>query len=258
MENSEYKIMFDLENSYWWFLGKQFLVKNMLKSLRFDRFKGERILDLGSGTGMILKVLEDYGVCCGAEISQEAISFLRKRQLNRVVCTDVNGPLPFKDNSFSLITCLDVLEHLDGDSFLLMEMARVCRPAGYIFITVPAFQSFWSPHDIALHHRRRYTKTQMLARIKGMPCQVVKASYYNMLLSIPIMVFRKMKSALSAGNQSQSDFFLSLPGILNRILTNFFKLEIAFLRYLHFPFGVSLLVVLQKRDTGGEVQAPCR
>jgi ubiquinone/menaquinone biosynthesis C-methylase UbiE len=251
MENSEYRIMFELENSYWWFLGKQFLVKDVLTSLCFDRFKGERILDLGSGTGMMLKVLEDYGTCCGTEISQEAISFLRKRRLNRVVCTDINGPLPFKDNSFSLITCFDVLEHLDYDRFLLMEMARVCRPAGYIFITVPAFQIFWSPHDIALHHRRRYTKTQMLTRIKGMPCQVVKASYYNMLLSIPIMVLRKMKAALSTANQSQSDFFLSLPEILNRILTKFFKLEIACLKYLNFPFGVSLLVVLQKKDTGG-------
>lgn len=255
MENSEYRIMFELENSYWWFLGKQFLVKDMLRSLGFGRVKGERILDLGSGTGMMLKVLEDYGACFGTEISQEAISFLRKRDSYQVVCTDINDPLPFKDNSFSLITCFDVLEHLDYDRFLLQEMARVCRPTGYIFITVPAFKIFWSHHDIALHHRRRYTKTQMLDRIKAMPYRVVRASYYNMLLSIPIMVFRKMKAALSTTNQFQSDFFLSVPEILNRILTNFFKLEIACLRYFNFPFGVSLVMVIQKKDEEAETRA---
>ncbi len=39
MDNNEYKVMFDLESTYWWFLGKQFLVKNMVKRLGFDNPK---------------------------------------------------------------------------------------------------------------------------------------------------------------------------------------------------------------------------
>ena len=242
--------MFDLENSYWWFLGKQFLVKNVLRSLRFDRSKNERILDLGSGTGMILKVLEDYGVCCGAEISHEAISFLRKRNLNRVVCTDVNGPLPFKDNSFSLITCLDVLEHVERDRELLVEIFRVCEPGGYVFVTVPAFNFFWSSHDIALHHRRRYVRRQMLDQIRSVKGKVIKASYYNMFLSLPIAAVRKLKAMRGGTEGAKSDFFLSLPGAMNKALSSIFKLEIFLLNFVNYPFGVSLLMIARKGEKG--------
>jgi hypothetical protein len=82
-----------------------------------------------------------------------------------------------------------------------------------------------------------------------MECKLVKASYYNMVLALPIMAFRKLKSLLSGRTHYQSDFFLPLPGFLNKALATFFKLEISFLRYFEYPFGVSLLVILQK---GGE------
>jgi ubiquinone/menaquinone biosynthesis C-methylase UbiE len=250
MDHNEYRIMFDLESTYWWFLGKQFLVKNKLNTLGFGGSKGERILDLGCGTGMILKVLEEYGVCCGAEISPEAISFLKKRQLDRIICTDVNGPLPFKDNSFSLITCLDVLEHLKRDRDLMMEMFRVCVPGGYVFVTVPAFSFFWSPHDTALHHQRRYVRKQMLDHIRSVKGKVIKASYYNMFLSLPIAVVRKLKALGLGTEEAKSDFFLSLPDALNKALRVIFKLEIFLLSFVNYPFGVSLLVIARKGEKG--------
>jgi ubiquinone/menaquinone biosynthesis C-methylase UbiE len=248
MEEHEYKIMYDLEQSYWWFSGKRFLVENNLKRLGFDGLENRRILDVGSGTGIILKTLQGFGVSWGAEISREAIRFLRKRNLERLVCCDVNEPLPFRDNSFSLVTCLDVLEHVDRDGDLLMELFRVCEPGGYVFITVPAFHFFWSPHDVALHHRRRYLRGQLVNRMEGVSAKVIKASYYNTVLSLPIAIVRKLK-ALCAGNEkAKSDLFFTLPEALNRVLSAVFKLEIYFLNFVDFPFGVSLLVIASKDE----------
>ena len=251
MEKSEYEIMYNLESSYWWFLGKQFLVEDQLRRLGVDPPNRCRILDIGSGTGLNVKTLEKFGNVCGLERSSEAIRFLRRRGVRNVICSDANSTLPFRDGVFSAVTCLDVLEHLEQDEFLLTEMHRVCRPGGYIFITVPAFRIFWSPHDIALHHKRRYSKEAMLLRIKNIGCRVVKATYYNMILSIPIWLIRKLKSAASINDHSQSDFFLPLPGFLNKSLGLLFKLEITILRYFNYPFGVSLLVILQKEDEHG-------
>ena len=248
MEKSEYEIMYKLETSYWWFLGKQFLVEDQFKGLDVDPPKECRILDVGAGTGVNIRTLEKFGYVCGVERSSEAIRFLRKRGVRNVICSDANVPLPFRDRVFSAVTCLDVLEHLDQDEFLLSEMHRVCKPGGYIFITVPAFHIFWSSHDIALHHKRRYSKEEMLLRIKNLRCRVVKATYYNMILSIPIWLFRKLKSAASIKDHSESDFFLPLPGFLNKSLGLLFKLEITILRYFTYPFGVSLLVILQKEN----------
>ena len=246
MEHSEYGVMYRLEQSYWWFVGKQFLVRDQVRLLLSNRGPKQRILDIGSGTGIILKILEEVGEAFGMEMSREAIQFLKKRSLKHIVRSDADQALPFKDASFSLITCLDVLEHLDRDTALLKEMLRVCREGGYVVATVPAFNRMWSPHDSALHHRRRYTRTGLLRRVSGLNCQVIKAGYYNFMLALPILAVRKLRSLFSEKGKGQSDFFIDLPEVVNRPLSAVFKLEILGLRILRYPYGVSLLLVLQK------------
>lgn len=246
MEDAEYRVMFSLEQSYWWFLGKQHLIKGQLQKYLSTPQGNNRILDIGSGTGINLKLLGAYGEAYGTDVSREAIEFLRRRGLGRLVRADADRPLPFKDHSFSLITCLDVLEHLERDRGLLKEMLRVCREGGRILITVPAFMLFWSPHDVALHHKRRYTRRQILRSLRPLNCRVLMTSYFNCLLSIPILITRRVKGLLSNKGRAQSDFFLQLPPVLNRGLASLFKLEISLLRFLRYPFGISILVVLEK------------
>jgi SAM-dependent methyltransferase len=254
MENEEYRIMYRLEQSYWWFLGKQHLVKDQLSRLLGGTNRQQRILDIGSGTGIVLKSLNDFGTAYGTDVSWEAIDFLKKRDLPRIVCADANRPLPFKDQSFSVVTCLDVLEHLDDDLDLLKEMLRVCHEGARILITVPAFYLFWSPHDVALHHRRRYTRKEILESIRRLNCNVLAVSYYNFLFSIPILVIRKGKALFSKKDHAQSDFFLNLPDIVNRVFAILFKAEISLLRFLRYPFGISLLLILEKAG-GRKVEA---
>jgi SAM-dependent methyltransferase len=246
MEDNEYRIMYQMEQSYWWFLGKQHLVRDQLSRLLRGANSQQRILDIGSGTGIILKSLNDLGKAYGTDVSWKAIDFLKRRNLPRIVCADANRPLPFKAHSFSVVTCLDVLEHLDHDFALLEEMLRVCREGAYILITVPAFHLFWSPHDVALHHKRRYTRKEILESVRHLNCKVVAVSYYNFLFSIPILVIRKARALFSEKDHAQSDFFINLPGILNRLFAFLFKAEISLIRFLRYPFGISLFLILEK------------
>ena len=62
----------------------------------------------------------------------------------------------WEDETFDLITCLDVIEHTPDDRVTLRELHRVTRPGGYLLVTVPAYQALWSQHDVANHHFRRY------------------------------------------------------------------------------------------------------
>ncbi len=250
MEKNEYKVMYDIEQSYWWFIGKQSLVRTVLNGFSLDGIMQEKILDIGCGTGVILKLLESFGVAYGMELSSEAIRFLRKRDLNLVVRSDASQSIPFKGGSFSAILCLDVLEHLDDDSTLLNEMVRVCKPGGHIILTVPAFNVLWSSHDVALHHRRRYTRKQILKKVNHLNCRVTKSSYYNTALVLPILAVRKLKKFLSNKPKAQSDFFMCLPRWINALLTSLFVSEIRCLKFFNFPFGVSLLLTLQKANRG--------
>ena len=49
---------------------------------------------------------------------------------------------PFRDNAFDALLCLDVLEHVEDDGFMLAEIARVLKPKGCLVLTTPA-----SSHD---------------------------------------------------------------------------------------------------------------
>jgi len=246
MENQEFEIMYRVEQSHWWFRGKQFLLRQNLTPLDQTGLEKGRVLDIGSGTGITLKVLEGFGDAYGMELSQQAIDFLKKRHLKRIIRADVSLSLPLKNDTFKTITCLDVLEHLDNDVVLLKEMLRVCKPGGHILLTVPAFHVFWSPHDVALHHKRRYTRKDLLRSFPGLNCKVIKASYYNIILSIPILAVRKFKSLFLKKSPPKSDFHMDLPTFLNSFLELLFKAEIWCLKFMNFPFGVSILFILEK------------
>ena len=255
MKRDEYQKMYNLETRYWWFLGKQHLVKNQLGRLPLKRLNEIRLLDIGSGTGIIMKELQNLGRVYGMELSMEAIGFLKRRNLNLIVRSDANDALPFRDETFAVITCLDVLEHLDKDIDLIREMFRICKPGGYVLLTVPAFQAFWSLHDTVLHHRRRYTKIRLLATLKQADFRVMKISYYNVTMSIPIMVIRKIRALWLPDANSQSDFSIKLPFLFNHALTHLYRAEISLLRFLSYPFGVSLVAALQrpeKKSQGGK------
>lgn len=66
------------------------------------------------------------------------------------ITLDVNNSFPFEDNSFDLIWCSEVIEHLDNPESSINEMRRVCKPTGRIIITTPnsyawffRFAAFW-------------------------------------------------------------------------------------------------------------------
>ena len=64
-----------------------------------------------------------------------------------------------------LVVLMDVLEHLDDDLAMLQSVKAACvGEHNHFFITVPAFQSLWSGHDVFLGHYRRY-RISMLRRV---------------------------------------------------------------------------------------------
>lgn len=240
--------MYEIETSYWWFLGKRYLIDFLLKTY-LSHDGRNRLLDVGCGTGLVLELMKSHGPAFGIELSGDAISFLRRRNLNLVVQSDASQALPFKNDVFSIITCLDVLEHLRNDIFLVEEMFRICKPGGFIIITAPAMNCLWSEHDEALHHKRRYTKKELLNRLVAVNCHVKKATYFNTSLFMPIFAIRKIKAIFKQKSVAQSDFFIPLPGWVNACLYFFYSKELTLLKSLTFPFGVSLLAILQKQGS---------
>ena len=50
---------------------------------------------------------------------------------------DLNGDLPFDNQSFDYVTCLEGLEHIENPQQAIREFARLLRPGGTVIVSIP-------------------------------------------------------------------------------------------------------------------------
>ena len=104
-------------------------------------FRAARVLDVGCGTGLFLKPLIDAGCteCYGVDGPTEFASRAISRGYKDVqFVTDLNNSqLPFSDESFNLVVCKDVFEHLLNPEYVLIEIQRVLKKDGLLLLHVP-------------------------------------------------------------------------------------------------------------------------
>lgn len=103
--------------------------------------KGDRILDVGAGDGLITKKLGAEGV----EIVPIAVEMAQKRKV-KVTKGDAYD-LPFNDNSFDTVFMGDTIEHLEEPEKAVAEVKRVCTNKFYI-TTPPAGDELYSHHVV--------------------------------------------------------------------------------------------------------------
>ena len=112
----------------------------------------------------------------GIDLAPEALSFSRERGQERLVQGDLTA-LPFATATFDLITALEVVEHVESDETALAELCRVLKPGGTLLLSVPAYRFLWSSHDVALHHKRRYTAHRMQTNLTRAGLDSAKVTY---------------------------------------------------------------------------------
>jgi SAM-dependent methyltransferase len=79
---------------------------------------------------------------------------------------DLNGPLPFPDESFDTILSNDVMEHIKEPELAWSEMARVLRPEGKLVLSVPFLYSVHeAPYD---YHRWTAFKLRAFCEANGL------------------------------------------------------------------------------------------
>ena len=96
--------------------------------------RGSRVLDIGCGTGALLRALDERGVeGLGVDASPEMLACARERAPHHR-WEVVDGPrLPAADNSVDICVSLLSWRYLDWDP-MLAEVARVLRPGGRLLV----------------------------------------------------------------------------------------------------------------------------
>ncbi len=116
--------------------------------------RGQRLLNIGCGTGGFNRVAEQAGaITWGVDADPEAVAIgVTRVPAGRILCAQAES-LPFPDRSFDIVYCFSTLEHVADPGRALSEMVRVLRPDGALYLHTPnrwaAFEGhykvFWVP-----------------------------------------------------------------------------------------------------------------
>ncbi len=248
MRALNYRVMFEVEDDHWWFVGRRAIVFAQIDQLKQMTRPGDgmgaELLDIGCGTGATMDALQRYGRVQGIDLSFLPLSFSRQRGHDRVLCASATA-LPFPDRTFDLVTALDVIEHLDDDVAGLREIFRVLKPGAAAVLFVPAFQALWGPNDVQSGHRRRYRRRRFEQAVEAAGLRVERVSYANFAMFVPIWLGRRILNFFKLEEQSENRINHRL---LNRGLAALFAAEAGWLRRHNLPFGVSLLCVARRPE----------
>jgi SAM-dependent methyltransferase len=151
----------ELENGvnpdvHWYYQSKKLPLFNFVKEL-LKRGNPLTIVDVGAGSGFVALELENHYGDAIAKVylvdigySETEIAATSGQKVEKVLAIP-----PVIENG--LVLLMDVLEHLPDDLVMLKSIKRACvGDDNHFFITVPAFRSLWSGHDVFLGHYRRY------------------------------------------------------------------------------------------------------
>jgi SAM-dependent methyltransferase len=236
------KAMLDLDEHHWWYRGRRLVVRTELDRLTLPQ--GARLLDAGCGSGRTLQDLAPYGEVHGIELDPDAAAFANSRGFGEVRVGRLEE-LPWEDDTFDLITCLDVIEHTPDDRRTLSELRRVSKPGGWLLVTVPAYQALWSLHDAANHHYRRYSRRSLRLAAVETGWTPRRMTSFNSILLPPAAAVRLAQR----GRRPDSDYSPELklgPAWLNELLERPLRAEAAWLaRGGTLPAGLSLLALLE-------------
>lgn len=233
MERSAYTLLKDMESS-WWYRGRTRAVAAALKHAQVPTV--DAVLDYGAGYGGMLQALSSHARTVDAFEPDEAARNIAVARGYCAVHIDEGEAL---SRSYDLICLFDVLEHIEDDRAFLAR-AHESLPAGArLVLTVPAFMSLWSVHDVEHHHFRRYTVRSLKELLIESGYEVEYASYWNSTLLLPAALFRLLGRSGEGG--------LTPHPFVNAVLTLIVRIEAMVLRYVPLPFGLSVVVVARKR-----------
>lgn len=231
-----------VQREHFWFRARAEIVLALLQP-RLE--PGQRLLDAGCGTGLLLSRLPGDLRLAGLDASERALEHARARLSSRE--SDLRaGSLPgapgFDDESFDWILLTDVLEHLEDDRASLAVLHGLLRPGGRLLLTVPAFRWLWTKHDEEHGHFRRYSRPELDGRLREAGFAVEKLSYCNSLLLPAVLAARWLKRL--TGRDGDDMELPSAP--LNELLYRIFALERHWLPRFGFPAGVSLVGIARR------------
>jgi SAM-dependent methyltransferase len=235
-----------VESEHYWFATRREVVRDLLRDAVPDLAQ-RALFDVGCGSGGLLSFLGASGVpLLGAcDAYPESLALVRRRVEAPLVLVD-EGRFPPLAPGLSLVSLFDVLEHIDDDVGTLRHLIEVLEPGGVLVLTVPAHPRLFDEMDEIAHHRRRYSRRELRAKLRAAGFEVKRLSHFMSAL-VPLVVLRWLvRTVPGRSSFDRRRLELSVIPLLNGAMRALLRLERPLVRAGALPFGTSLIAVAAK------------
>ena len=120
----------------------------------------ESILEIGCGNGATLKYLKAHGKCkenTGIELTEYA-ALEAKQFIDNTLIGDAKGIInTLESDSYDLVLCLDILEHLVDPWLMIKQISRVLKKGGVIISSIPNIRTIRVISKLAILGEFDYT-----------------------------------------------------------------------------------------------------
>ncbi len=243
---------FEIEAANFWFRSRNRIIAH---ELRKYAAAGERhrFLEIGCGTGYVLSGLavENRYDLTGAEVSVKGLVYAKTR-LPGVAFMQLDArDIPFA-SEFDAIGAFDVIEHIEEDTEVMRNVHRALAPGGVFLVTVPQHHWLWSRADDYLGHKRRYSRSELIAKLErhGFHMEFCSSFVFFLLPLMFLSRLRKKSSGRDGADGANAVFDeLTLPKPVNALLELAMRIDELLIRSgVSLPVGGSLLAVARKID----------
>lgn len=144
-----------------------------------------KILEIGSGIGNISQYLiKDHPTAELSDVRNQYTEKLKNKfplqEVHTIDLVNIDFDNDYQNliGKFDFVFALNVIEHIEDHKTALINMSKLIKHGGNIFVLVPAYQWLYNSFDISLEHFRRYN-IKSINELCPNDCHVKNSFYFN-------------------------------------------------------------------------------
>ncbi len=174
------------------------------KLLANTTLKNVSFLEVGCGLGYFSQEAKKRGAkVTGIDIGKKLIARCRKEIPGGRFIVASADKLPFANNSFDIVLCTEVIEHVNKPLKTISEIKRVVKPGGVIVLTTP--NKLFRPFFLLLSFLRIrpyrgnenwFYQAKLVSIFNEMGLVILKKHHFNFFYPVPLFDFFEQFSLL--------------------------------------------------------------